>query len=246
MRWNSRKILIPIFIIIFIISIFFSFKWGYYEGREYEREVKFAAENEKCVVLPITALNQYPILPTGCEITAAVTVLNYFGDKVTLNEFADNWIVKSRDFYYVDSVMYGPDPNEYFLGDPYIKNSFGCYAPTIASAINKNSDLCFANKINVDDLEQLCSFIDNGQPVIVWVTMDMREAENGKSWILPSGETFIWVAGEHCMVLIGYDKENYWFCNPGTGAVEKYEKELCQSRYEALGSQAIVINKREK
>ena len=193
------------------------------------------------MVLPVTAINQYPLLPTGCEITAAVTVLNYLGDDVTLNESADNWITKSRDFFYVGNIMYGPDPNEAFLGDPYITNSFGCYSGTIVNAVNNNSVKCFANRVKIDNLEELCSFIDNGQPVIVWVTMDMREPENGKSWMLPSGEKFTWVAGEHSMVLIGYDKENYWFCNPGTGAVEKYEKTICQSRFVSLGSQAIVI-----
>lgn len=241
MRLNSRRILIPLLIIVFILAMFFSFKRGYYEGQEYEREVRAAAQNNSITVLPVTAVNQYPLLPTGCEITAAVTVLNYWGDDVTLNEFADNWITKSRDFYYVDGVMHGPDPNEVFLGDPYITNSFGCYAGAIVNAVNNNSSECFANRIKVDNLEELCSFIDNGQPVIVWVTMDMREPENGKSWILPSGENFTWVAGEHSMVLIGYDKEKYWFCNPGTGAIEKYEKSICQSRFGSLGCQAIVI-----
>lgn len=241
MRLNSRKILIPLLIIVFILSLFFSFKWGYYEGREYERVSRAAAQNDGITVLPVAAVNQYPLLPTGCEITAAITVLNYFGDTVTLNEFADNWITKSRDFYYVDGVMHGPDPNEVFLGDPYITNSFGCYSGAIVNAVNDNSNECFANRIQVDNLEELCSFIDNGQPIIVWVTMDMREPENGKSWILPSGENFTWIAGEHCMVLIGYDKQNYWFCNPGTGAVERYEKSLCQSRFSSLGCQAIVI-----
>lgn len=245
MRWNSRKILIPILSIFLILSIFFSYKCGYYKGRQYGREMKFVAEDNKRVILSIKALNQYPLLPTGCEITAAVTVLNYFGEEVTLKEFADNWITKSRDFYYGDGQLYGPDPNQVFLGDPYVKNSYGCYAGAVSSSINQNSKVCFANCIKTKDLQEFCHFLDNGIPVIVWVTMDMREAESGKSWILPSGETFTWVAGEHCMVMVGYDKENYWFCNPGTGAIEKYTKELAQSRYESLGCQAIIINKKD-
>lgn len=241
MRWNSRKILVPIFIVVTFLAMFFSFKCGYYKGREYERMALAEAEAERYVCLPVNAIKQFPLLPTGCEITAAVTVLNYLGESITLSEFADNWITKSRDFYYVGEIMYGPDPNEAFLGDPYIKNSFGCYSGVIVNAINNNSAECFANQVKVDNLEELCHFVDNGQPVIVWVTMDMRQAEYGKSWILPSGENFTWIAGEHTMVLIGYDNENYWFCNPETGAVEKYEKSVCQSRFESLARQAIVI-----
>lgn len=243
MRWKFSQILIPLLAIFLVLSITFSYKYGYYQGSADGLEMKFVAEENKRVILPIKALNQYPLLPTGCEITAAVTVLNYFGDKVTLKDFADNWITKSRDFYYVDGQMYGPDPNQVFVGDPYIKNSYGCYAGAVADAINQNSEVFFANRITTNELEEFCEFLDNDIPVIVWVTMDMREAKNGKTWILPSGEEFTWISGEHCMVLIGYDKENYWFCNPGTGAIEKYTKELAQSRYESLGCQALIISK---
>jgi len=244
---KSRKTLLVGF---FIICMALSFFVGYFSNtqkeyvikKEYvEKEVEVAGPIK---LLPVTAINQHPLLPTGCEATAAVTVLNYLGDKVTIKEFADNWLLKSRDFYYIEDIMYGPDPNTAFLGDPYTTNSFGCYANAIVSAVNKNSELCIANRINSQNLEELCGYIDNGQPVIIWTTMDMREPSEGKSWILPTGEKFTWIAGEHCMVLVGYSEDRYWFCNPQNGRVEDYDKELCQSRYETLGCQAILINKK--
>ena len=55
------------------------------------------------------------------------------------------------------------------------------------------------------------------------------------------GGTYTWLANEHCLVLMGYDNENYYFSDPYKGAVVKYKKALCQSRYQAFGQQALAI-----
>ena len=70
----------------------------------------------------------------------------------------------------------------------------------------------------------------------------MQEPGTGDSWVLPDGNQFTWISGEHCLVLTGYDKDAYDFNDPtGEGAQVSYPKELAEDRYQALASQALVI-----
>ena len=71
--------------------------------------------------------------------------------------------------------------------------------------------------------------------------MDMAPIYEGQAWILPSGETFIWPAHEHCLVMIGYDDEYYYFNDPLPGEICAYEKELVEERYEEMGMQALAL-----
>ena len=69
----------------------------------------------------------------------------------------------------------------------------------------------------------------------------MAEPYYSSIWHLEGGGTYTWLANEHCLVLMGYDNENYYFSDPYKGAVVKYKKALCQSRYQAFGQQALAI-----
>lgn len=73
-------------------------------------------------------------IPTGCESVSAVMVLNYWGVDTTPEEFIDNYLPRQK-FYQVDRILYGPDPEEAFAGDPYSANSLGCYPKVILKAL---------------------------------------------------------------------------------------------------------------
>ena len=88
------------------------------------------------------------------------------------------------------------------------------------------------------------NYIEQDIPVIIWATIHMSEPREGDSWKLADGSTFRWIAGEHCLVLVGADDNYYYFNDPDhSGEAIGYEKELVRQRYEQLGEQAIIISR---
>ena len=195
-------------------------------------------------IIDVPALCQYPELPTGCEATAAAMILQFYGSDMTAEEFARNWLACDTSFYSMGGVQYGPDPNEVFAGDPFSEYSYGCYATPIVSAINKNSSKYEAQKITDKSLETLCNeYIDRGNPLLIWATMNMKPTKEGNSWYLQNGSKFTWIAGEHCLVLVGYNDDYYFLNDPQVGSTVAYKKEIAELRFEELGSQAVCISK---
>lgn len=194
--------------------------------------------------IDVPTLCQYPELPTGCEATAATMVLQYYGVSVSAEEFAGTWLECNSSFYSENGKEYGPDPNKVFAGDPFSLYSYGCYARPIVNAINRNSTECSAEIISGRSLERLCKdYIDHEKPLLIWATMEMKESYEGRSWYLQNGPKFTWIAGEHCLVLVGYDSNHYYLNDPMTGSTISYPKALVEKRYAELGKQAILIER---
>lgn len=185
---------------------------------------------------------QHPEFPTGCESAAAVSLLRYHGVSISLARFADEYLPKDSSFRLEGGSLYGPDPYEVFVGSPRDATSFGCMAPPIAEAMKKAAgDTLSVTEVRGMALETLCHrFVAEGRPVLVWVSMNMSEIKKGKEWILPNGRNFTWPAGEHCMVLVGYDKEHYILMDPEHGTLRSFPKEEVARAYESLGMQAIL------
>lgn len=199
-----------------------------------------ASYAEKLINVP--AICQYPQLPTGCEATAATMVLQYYGEDITIEEFAASWLECSDDFYMSNDELYGPDPNESFVGSPFSLSAYGCFASTIVKAVNNNSKICKAEKITNMSVDELCgNYIDNGRPILIWATTGMKESVSGTAWYLWDDSEFVWPAGEHCLVLVGYT-DNYYFLNdPQSGSTVAYQKDIVEKRFNELGNQAVCI-----
>lgn len=187
--------------------------------------------------------------PTGCESVSTVMLLQYLGYDITVDEFIEKYLER-KDFTERDGVLYGPDPNEYFCGSPYDKDSFGCYAPVICKALEKalGSDYEVINETGADMERLLQEYVDKGMPVVFWACINMREPITGPEWKLPeSHETFTWISNEHCMLLVGYDEEGYYFNDPyDDHGVVRYEKGLTEDRHKAQYEMAVAVKKREK
>lgn len=195
--------------------------------------------------IDVPILAQKPEYPTGCETVSAVMALQYFGEPIRVFQFIDAHLPMNSRFYFKNGVRYGPSPYEYFIGHPTSEQSYGCMAPVIEKALV--SYLGDKNRvINATgaSLPELCArYIDNDLPVLVWVTVAMLETYTSAEWYLEDGSIIEWPANEHCMVLVGYDKNNYIFNDPYSGKTVKHRKSLCEDRYAALGQQAIVITR---
>lgn len=188
-------------------------------------------------------------IPTGCESVSAVSILNYYGINITPEQFIEDYLPK-QEFYRSNGVLYGPDPNEYFAGDPFRKSSLGCYSSVIHKAIlNMQKDNVFktahlqVQNVSGTPLTNLAeTYISNDIPVLIWVTMGMTESKEGMHYFLENGDPYIWTAGEHCVVLCGYDEESYYIMDPlEKGEIVRYPKDLVKKRYSEMNQNALVI-----
>ncbi len=199
------------------------------------------------VLLNVPHLPQGERYPSGCESISAVMALRYLGAEITADEFIDGYLDRGS-LTVSNGVTYGPSPAECFIGSPYSSKSFGCYAPVIADAVQKLEGRTgiHAEAVSGRELSALAEEnIKSGRPLLVWATRGMKASGEGASWkINGTNELFIWKLGEHCLVLIGYDDEHYYFNDPDSssgGTV--YPRALVERRYRELGSQTVVFSK---
>ena len=194
------------------------------------------------VMVSVPPLSQYPDYPTGCESVTAVMALRYAGVSISVEDFIANHLPCDEVFYEENGLLYGPDPYAVFIGDPRTPHSFGCMAPVIEQAVR--SCIGEGRVVNTtgETLSALCGkYIDNGVPVILWATMEMRPVSSGRMWFLPDVRQFTWPSGEHCLLLVGYNESEYLFNDPRHGAVVAYDKNSVEVAYASLGKQSLVI-----
>lgn len=138
------------------------------------------------------------------------------------------------------------DPGKLLRGDPRSQSGRGCYAPVIKAALDKALAGTEFHAKQVKELspEELCKkYVSAGTPVIFWGTIEMAEPFKGDSWEF-EGKKITWIRPEHCLLLIGYDSENYIFCDPMRQEDKTaYPKSAVERAYKGLHSQAVVIER---
>ena len=118
---------------------------------------------------------------------------------------------------YKRQVLYGPDPNKLFCGSPYDEESYGIYARGLQKALAKaaGDHYEFLDETGTSTETLLKKYIDQDMPVVFWACINMRKEIPGPEWkLLDTGERFCWTSNEHCMLLVGYDEEKYYFNDP--------------------------------
>lgn len=203
------------------------------------------APSADAVLLNVPYISQEGQYPTGCESVSTVMLLQYWGVSITVDKFIDEHLICGEQ-YWSDGKLYGPDPNDRFVGNPRETNSYGCYAPVIEQALHTfllPSQLCILNLTGVS-FSELTSYIDRGEPVLIWATVDMKASYPGTVWIdEATGLPFQWTANEHCLVLVGYDADHYYCNDPyQSKGLIGYSRALLEQRYQEMGRQAIVLS----
>lgn len=201
-------------------------------------------DKNKKTMIDVPYISQKNVLETGCELVSATMVMQFYGYDITVEDFVKN--TPQSQLKETESGCVGKDPSQSFIGDPHSSSGFGCYAPVITSVMNSFFQNKSKKAVNVTGtkLEDLLrTYIDHNSPVLVWATSNMKQPQQGKSWTIEStGKTFQWIAGEHCLVLVGYDDNLYYFNDPyDSNGIIGYDKELVEKRYRALGSQAVAV-----
>lgn len=193
-------------------------------------------------------------IPTGCESVSAVMALNWAGINISPYEFITQHLL-------MRPVWQNPDPNCAFVGNPYSKAAYGCFAPCICRALqsvlekNKKKDFQILNLTGAPFAQLVTQYVDKNIPVLVWATMGMRPTRMGSSkWTIKfvngdakykPGDQFLWPGNEHCLVLVGYNQTHYIFNDPLAG-VGMYPRDVVETRYKEQGNQAVVIQKQSQ
>ncbi len=200
-------------------------------------------------LLDVPYITQIYDYPNGCESVAAVMALNYEGIDITVDEFIEKYLDMAPLPEYVDGELWGYSPWFYFLGDPRDASGLCCYAPCIVNALNKFVDTEKYEILELygEDIEDLCAnYVKQGDPVIFWGTMYMNAPYiPGWCWnIYGTDDTYYWVDPMHCLLLVGYDRDNYYFNDPTAGKAVAYSKSDVEAAYEGLYRQAVVVRRK--
>jgi uncharacterized protein YvpB len=193
------------------------------------------------VIDHVPVIGQYPILPTGCEATALTMLLQWAGVQVSKEAVADALIKEPLPFEQEGRVV-GGHPNRGFVGDPYTQESFGVFHEPIATALETFLPGRAADRTGVSFAELLAT-IDEGRPVVVWATIELKEPRVVQSWddAGDSGERIEWKSPQHALLLIGYEEATVVVNDPHTGGTERYPRDLFQARWEQMGRQAVTL-----
>ena len=216
----------------------------------------YGAEN---VPLPVLAPPDYAYvldipyysqaeMPTGCELVSTSMLMEYYGYDISAYDLIDGGYIGVSLFEEDDDgELRGGDPNEVFIGDPFDIHGYGCYSGTIVSGLNSylEGEPYTAFDLTGMSLPDICAeYIDCQVPVLIWATIGMVPAmiRPKNSWYIgDSGQRFTWVTNEHCLVLVGYDDDYYYFNDPLVGDAVPYGRTLTEQRFSEMGSQAACV-----
>ena len=201
--------------------------------------------------LSVPYISQEGSFPNGCESVSATMLLRYYGFDITPDKFIDSYL-PCEPVRLSWGTRYGPNPKLVYAGDPRSdSDGYGCFAPVIVKAMNSylSDKGYYAKSVTGTSLSTLAStYIDSGNPVLVWGTIGMKEIDRIIQWQSDDRtESFLYPANEHCMVFSVYDGENYWFSDPyDSNGTVAYPISDSVMAYNQLGAQAIVIMRSDK
>lgn len=195
----------------------------------------------------IPVILQNPELPTGCESTAAVMVLNAYGYEVDKTQFARELPKGTLETY--EGLRYAPHPDVAFTGDPFTPYGYGVFSGVISETmqafIDSADGLYRARNLAGAEEDTLCAYVNRGIPVCVWTTMGLQNVENTSGWYIKDGDSytdeyFSWPGNEHCVVMVGCDEETVTVHDPLKGKVN-YDRDTFFQRYQDVGQYAVVL-----
>ena len=195
-------------------------------------------ETESFMIQGVMQINQYNVgYPTGCESAALTILLNYWNEKVTIEEVA-GLLKKGDSPHYENNVRYGGNPYLEFIGDPTDPYSYGVYDKPIEDVANKiKPGIINGRGMSLNEVLQI---VKQNRPVIVWNTMNLNVPYISDTWIYkPTGERINWLSSLHAIVVIGYTETNVIVSDSLTGTIRYFDKDTFENRYNAFGKRAL-------
>ena len=203
---------------------------------------------EDAKVIDAPYINQRASYPNGCEAVSAVMLLQYLGVDITPYEFIYTHLDMGQSPYISYGEWYACDPREQYPGNPANSSGWGCYPEVIKKAVDSLApEGLTAYTLKDVPISTLCSeYIDNDIPVVFWGTIDMNRPSTHVEWTVPdTKKTHTWIAPFHCLLLVGYDSEGYYFNDPWRDKLMHYGKNEVELAYSGIGREALVILRNE-
>ena len=133
------------------------------------------------------------------------------------------WGQQVSEWVFIENMPYHQNPHRGYRGDMDGKSGgtkhYGVY-PKPLSAILSNYGFVGEEFYTMGDPAELKERIDRGQPVMVWMTEGATQQNRFFEWY--QGERFTLVPHQHVVVVYGYDDENIYVSDPGTGQYAAY------------------------
>ncbi|MBQ8836222.1 MAG: C39 family peptidase [Clostridia bacterium] len=199
-------------------------------------------------ILDVPYIYQVRDYPNGCESVSTVMALQFLGFDIDVDTFIDSYLDMGSSPVVGGK---GPDPDEVYCGNPRLLSGWGCNSPVIVNALNKfiAKDKYTVSQFYGKSLAELCEYINSDIPVIMWATVGMVNSSSSgyyAKWTTEGGKQISYNKRLHCLLLVGYDGEYYYFNDPmskGTNGASHvgYKKSDVEKAYEILGMQSIVI-----
>lgn len=197
------------------------------------------------VMIDVPAINQFPELPRGCEVTSLSMLLLHAGiqaDKMTLAKE----IKKNPEPYLIENgKIYFGHPNEGFIGDMYSFDNpgLGVYHKPVKELAEKYMPGSI-DDLTGSDFEDLKIHLSDGRPVWVIINTAYKQLSDDffQTWYTPNGKIQI-TYKEHSVLITGYDQDYMYFNDPLTG--EKNKKAPITDFGKAwvqMGKQAITYH----
>lgn len=193
----------------------------------------------------VELIYQNPELPNGCEITSlsmALTAAGCPADKLTLYQ---SYLPKA-DFSYVGDQRYGPNPEKWYAGNAAgLKGGWYCFEGPIIQTANSWLDDCgstsSARSIAGLSQNELDRYVQDGIPLVVWVTLDYVQPQYSEfSWTLEDGTSYYPYSNLHCVVLASAENGQYQIADPLSG-FSLVDKDAFWDSFSAMGRRAVVI-----
>lgn len=204
---------------------------------------------EEILLEDIPFYTQQGLLPTGCELVSAKMVLEcYTEEEVPIQDIVDHIICTYPQMK--EGVACAPHPEQAFIGSPWDPTSFGCFAPAIVDMMNEllPDGYCAVDTTGTPLTELAETYLPQGTPVLVWASINMYNLSPYRGWYLedkngnPTEEWYDWLVNEHCLVLIGYDADYYYFNDPYKySAPVAYSREIVEDRNTTVGEYSAVV-----
>lgn len=208
------------------------------------KEAEFSNNDEKVILSNVPLIQQLPELDRGCEVTSLAMLLQYAGVSVDKIQLASE--IKKVNF--LDDGVRG-NPNEGFVGNIYTfsESGYGVYHEPLFQLAKKylpNKAVDLTGK----SIEEMYKSVKSGQPVVMITnaTFAPLDEDEFTTWETNSGDVSI-TYNEHCVVLVGYDKEFVYIRDPLSESLDvKVPRDSFEEAWMQMGSQAISYVKVSK
>jgi uncharacterized protein YvpB len=210
------------------------------KDKQDQKDLSSSKIKEK-VLLDAPIISQHPELKNGCEVTSLAMLLNYAGieaDKIKLAEEVkkdDTPLTHDED----GNIEQWGNPNDGFVGDiTGEEDGFGVYDKPIADLLDKYMPQRAINLSN-QSFNELIKSVNDGKPVIVWITISYEKPKDYKKW--KKGDQIIKATfDEHAVLLVGYDHKYCYINDPSSGEKNaKIKKSTFKKLWNKMGKMAV-------